>query len=132
MASRPSESGMLASVDARCTAPYAQLRIHGANHFQKPRILRQFACRTIPDLDHFALHHLRLRVFCCEAARFSAATACSSPRRKARSSRSISAIDVERRSTRMLADSGIEFTEVPPRITPTLNVVLATLALASR
>ena len=27
-------------------------------------------------------------------------------------------------STRMLADSGIEFTEVPPRITPTLNVVL--------
>ena len=23
----------------------------------------------------------------------------------------------------MLADSGIEFTEVPPRITPTLNVV---------
>ena len=27
-------------------------------------------------------------------------------------------------STRMLADSGIEFTEVPPRITPTLKVVL--------
>ena len=24
----------------------------------------------------------------------------------------------------MLADSGIEFTEVPPRITPTLNVAL--------
>ncbi len=43
--------------------------------------------------------------------------------RRARSRRSISAIDVERRSTRMLADSGIEFTEVPPRITPTLKVV---------
>src|SRR6266404_9172129 len=33
-------------------------------------------------------------------------------------------MEVERRSTRMLADSGIEFTDVPPRITPTLNVVL--------
>jgi len=44
--------------------------------------------------------------------------------RRASSIRSISAIDVERKSTRMLADSGIEFTEVPPRITPTLKVVL--------
>ena len=43
--------------------------------------------------------------------------------RNTASRRSISAMDVERISTRMLADSGIEFTDVPPRITPTLNVV---------
>ena len=32
-------------------------------------------------------------------------------------------MNVERISTFMLADSGMEFTEVPPRITPMLNVV---------
>ena len=36
----------------------------------------------------------------------------------------VSVMEVERRSTRMLADSGIEFTDVPPRITPMLNVLL--------
>ena len=34
--------------------------------------------------------------------------------RNSNSSRSISNAEVERISTRMLADSGIEFTEVPP------------------
>src|ERR1700731_7664 len=42
----------------------------------------------------------------------------------ARSRRLISAVDVERKSTRIEADSGIEFTDVPPRMTPMLNVVL--------
>src|SRR5579872_5090649 len=37
--------------------------------------------------------------------------------------RSISAAELDRISTRMLADSGIELTDVPPRITPILNVV---------
>jgi len=35
-------------------------------------------------------------------------------------------------STRMLADSGIEFTDVPPLITPTLNVVLGLSGTGTR
>ncbi len=41
----------------------------------------------------------------------------------ARSSRSSSSTDAERVSTRMVADSGMEFTEVPPLMMPMLKVV---------
>ena len=66
----------------------------------------------------------------CAGERISAAIVSSSTARvrawrSACSSRSISVIEVERISTFMLADSGMELTEVPPRITPILNVVLA-------
>ena len=57
------------------------------------------------------------------AAMVSSSTARFNARRIPCSRRSISVIEVERISTFMLADSGIEFTEVPPRITPMLNVV---------
>ena len=67
---------------------------------------------------------LRLDASRPSVARVSSSIAASSDCRKALSSRSISAIDVERMSTRMLADSGMEFTEVPPRMAPILNVVL--------
>ena len=53
----------------------------------------------------------------------SCATARSTASRSARSIRSTCSPAAERMSTLMAADSGIEFTEVPPVITPTLKVV---------
>src|SRR4051794_40232014 len=57
----------------------------------------------------------------------SSSTARFRARRSDCSSRSISDMDVDRISTFMLADSGIELTDVPPRMTPMLNVVLGVL-----
>src|SRR5579863_4121756 len=54
----------------------------------------------------------------------SSSLASSSSCRSEASRHSISDMEVERISTRMLADSGMELTEVPPRITPMLKVVL--------
>ncbi len=103
----------------------AQLRIHGANYLQDAGVRIQLARRTVSDHDHFATEPdgRRREAVRASVARVSSSTAWSSACRRARSRRSISAMEVERISTRMLADSGIEFTEVPPRITPTLKVV---------
>src|SRR5713226_4663936 len=127
MASRPSDSGMLASVEARCTcaafpscASTARITCRmGAFESSSP-------AGRLPITTTSQLSPKGRR---CDEARFSEAcdsssTAWSSASRRACSRRSISAIEVERISTRMLADSGMEFTEVPPRITPMLKVVL--------
>ena len=75
-------------------------------------------------------------LFCADdrisAAIVSSSTARFRAKRSDCSRRSISVIEVERISTFMLADSGIEFTEVPPRITPILNVVLGDIRDRSR
>ena len=124
IASRPSERGMLASVDARCTcARVAEVSVDCANHLEQPRIRREFARRTIADLHHFALHYLRLsRTVLRRGAIFGRDRLIESGAQG-----SLQPVDLRHRGgaqiDRMLADSGIELTEVPPRITPTLNVV---------
>src|SRR5207248_2708636 len=54
-------------------------------------------------------------------ASWTSRTALLTASRRLFSSASISEVAAERMSTRMVADSGMEFTDVPPWITPTLN-----------
>src|SRR5579872_6400439 len=129
MASLPMESGMLASVEARCT--WAALFKCESTARTIWRILAP-ACNSpagrlpITTTSQFTPGGR----FCADdlisAAMVSSSTARFRARRNDCSSRSISVIEVERISTFMLADSGIEFTEVPPRITPILKVVFGT------
>ena len=124
MASRPSESGMLASVEARCTCAVLPSCASTARITFRSR-----ASGASSPAGRFPISTTSLCTTCGRRVRVLSRgpiLQCHrllQARRSARSSRSISAIEVERRSTLMLADSGIEFTEVPPRITPTLNVV---------
>ena len=66
---------------------------------------------------------LRKEPTVCRADCISSSTPCCTASRSAFSSRSISSSASERRSTLMEARCGMEFTEVPPSICPTLNVV---------
>src|SRR5450631_2251727 len=126
IASCPSESGIFASVDARCTcAAFASCESTArttckirapAGNSPAGRLPITTTSQLTPDGRFCAEDRISAAMVSSSTARFSA-------RRSDCSSRSISVIDVERISTFILAASGMEFTEVPPRITPILNVV---------
>src|SRR5262249_6077310 len=131
IASRPMESGILASVEARCTCAELPRNVSTARTARRIRELGSSSpagrspMRTISRLSPDFLAPGR-----CSAACRSSLRTRSAERRRASSSFSSSSPDVERRSTLMLADSGMEFTEVPPRITPTLKVVFGVAGTA--
>ncbi len=67
-----------------------------------------------------------------ERTPFSSSTACLTSARNASFTFFSSAQDSDRMSTSMLTSAGIELTEVPPRTTPMLNVVLGSTGTCSR
>src|SRR2546425_3798735 len=125
MASWPSDRGMLASVEARCTCATFPSCASTARITCSMRALDSSspAGRLPITTNSQVTPKGRREDDLVSAARVSSSMARSRAARRARSTRSISDVDVERISTRMLADSGMEFTEVPPRITPILKVV---------
>src|SRR3981081_4189464 len=134
MASCPNDSGMFASVEARCTCAAllscastaritCRMRAPGCNSpagrlpITTTSQLTPGARFCVSDADcDVDEDRICDSMVSSSIARFSAS-------RRLCSSRSISAIDVERISTFRLADSGIEFTDVTPRITPMLKGV---------
>jgi len=96
-----------------------QLRVHRTDDLQDAGIRIQFARGTIADYNHFRTQSEgpppRSRpVSVARVPLHSLAKRLSQSTLQALHFRH----RCERMSTRMLADSGIEFTEVPPRITP--------------
>src|SRR5262249_2670567 len=127
IASRPSDRGMLASVEARCTCaafPRCRSTARITSRMRDPAGNSppgRFPITTISALRPGSHLGPELRA---SSARDSSSPARCIAIRMAYSSPSISRDEVERISTRMLADSGMELTEVPPRMTPMLQVVL--------
>src|ERR1700722_499044 len=126
MASSPIDSGIFASVDARCTCAALFSCVSTARITCKIR--DPTASSPAGRLPIATTSQLTPEGRFCTGDRISADIVSSSTARFSASrsvccSGSVSLIVVERISTFILADSGIELTDVPPRITPMLNVV---------
>src|SRR4051812_5813590 len=121
-ASIPNESGMFASVDARCIRavfPRCPSTARSTCSIRASSFKSAAGRLPIPLISAFNASDAGPLA----AVGLVSDTASATALRSAASSLSISAADAERMSTRIVADSGMEFTLVPPLIAPMLNVV---------